>query len=120
MFHHFRSPDSGQRSQSPELASRVAVWQVLTLGREIEELLPDVRVEFYVFARHDIADRRHTCPNELMLVEGDLADFIQDLLWRSCRIGEGLLETTQQRQHQCFRIPSDSVRSVAGRIYLHL
>ena len=80
MFHHFHPPDRGQRSQSPELASRVAVWQVLTLGREIEELFPDVRVDFYVFARHDIADRRHTCPNELMLVEGNLADLIQDLL----------------------------------------
>lgn len=69
------------------------------LGRKIEELFPDIRVDFYVLTRYDIADRRHICTNELMLVKGDLADFIQDLLWRSCRIGEGLLETTQQRQH---------------------
>ena len=58
---------------------------MLTLGREVEELFLDVWVDFYLFAGHDIADRRHTYPNELMLVEGDLADLIQDLLWRSCR-----------------------------------
>lgn len=49
---------------------------MLTLGRKIEELFLDVRVDFYVFVRHDIADRRYIYLNELMLVKSDLADFI--------------------------------------------
>ena len=46
------------------------------LGRKIEELFLDVRVDFYVLIRHDIADYRHIYTDELMLVKGDLAEFV--------------------------------------------
>jgi hypothetical protein len=69
------------------------IRKVLTPQRKTEELLSDIRIGICLPGGHGITDRRHTSPDELLLVEEQFLDLVQDTLRRAALIKEGLLET---------------------------